>query len=103
MSRRTPRRAVALVLAASVGLVAASAVQAAPRTTGARLRTSTAIQQQLSGRTWIESTWALLRGFMPKNGSHPGGGPPSNSPGNGNTPNVRPEGPGMCPIGKPGS
>jgi hypothetical protein len=100
MSRRTPRRAVALVLAASVGLVAASAAQAAPRT-------GTIIQQQLSGRNWIESTWALLRGFMPKSGGGDGnsGGPPPpghNPPGNGDSANVKPEGPGLCPIGKPG-
>lgn len=86
MSGRAFHRTLVLALALSAGLVSASNAHAAR----ARADREPAIRQEASVRTVLGSTWNLIQGLFGKNHIAPGPNPP------------QPEGPGICPLGKPG-
>ena len=86
MSGRAFRRTIVLALALSAGLVSSSNAHAA-RVQADREPT---IRQEDSVRTLIGSAWNLVQGLFGKNHIAPGPNPP------------QPEGPALCPLGKPG-
>ncbi|HSN89553.1 MAG TPA: hypothetical protein VL025_22515 [Thermoanaerobaculia bacterium] len=86
MSGRTFRRTIVLALALSAGLVSASNAHAAR----VRADREPAIRQEASIRTLAGNAWDLVQGLFVKNHITPGSNPP------------QPEGPGLCPLGKPG-
>lgn len=86
MSGRTFRRTMVLALALSAGLVSASNAHAAR----VRADREPAIRQEASARTVLGSAWNLVQDLFGKNHIAPGPNPP------------QPEGPGICPLGKPG-
>ena len=85
MSGRTFRRTIALALALSAGLVPVSNAHAARQ-----VDREPAIRQESPVRTVFGSTWNLIQGMFGKNHIAPGPNPP------------QPEGPSLCPLGKPG-
>ena len=86
MSGRAFRRTMVLALALSAGLVSTSNAHAAR----VRADREPAIRQEASIRTLIGSPWNFVQGLFAKNHIAPGPNPP------------QPEGPGLCPLGKPG-
>ena len=86
MSGRAFRRTIVLVLALSAGLVSTSNAHAAR----VRADREPANRQEASIRTVIGNVWSSLRSLLPKELY----GPPAHTP--------KPEGPGLCPLGKPG-
>ena len=86
MSGRTFRRTIVLALALSAGLVSTSNAHAAR----VRADREPAIRQEASIRTMIGNAWDSLQSLLSKELY----GPPAHTP--------QPEGPGLCPLGKPG-
>lgn len=86
MPCRAFRRTIVLVLALSAGLVSTSNAYASR----VRADREPAIRQESPVRTLIGNAWNLVQGLFGKNHIAPGPNPP------------QPEGPGICPLGKPG-
>lgn len=87
MSGRTFRRTIVFALALSAGLVSASSAHAIR----VRADREPAIRQEASIRTLIGNAWDSLRNAFSNKEMY---GPPAHTP--------QPEGPGLCPLGKPG-
>lgn len=85
MPGRPFRRTIVLALALSAGLVSVSNAHAARQ-----VDREPAIRQESSVRTVFGSAWNLIQGLFGKNHVAPGRNPP------------QPEGPSLCPLGKPG-